>query len=42
DREPSPAEIAERSGLSVDKVTMLAQLSTRPASLEATIGNREQ
>ena len=42
DREPSPAEIAERSGLSVDKVTMLAQLSTRPASLEATVGNREQ
>jgi RNA polymerase primary sigma factor len=42
DREPSPAEIAERSGLSFDKVTMLAQLSTRPASLEATVGNREQ
>ena len=42
DREPSPLEIAERSGLSVDKVTMLAQLSTRPASLEATVGNREQ
>ena len=42
DREPSPAEIAERSGLPVDKVTMLAQLSTRPASLEATVGNREQ
>ena len=42
DREPSPVEIAERSGLSVDKVTMLAQLSTRPASLEATVGNREQ
>jgi RNA polymerase primary sigma factor len=42
DREPSPLEIAERSGLSVDKVTMLAQLSTRPASLEAMVGNREQ
>jgi RNA polymerase primary sigma factor len=42
DREPSPVEIAERSGLSVDKVIMLAQLSTRPASLEATVGNREQ
>ena len=42
DREPSPVEIAERSGLSIDKVTMLAQLSTRPASLEATVGNREQ
>jgi RNA polymerase primary sigma factor len=42
DREPSPLEIAERSGLSVDKVTMLAQLSTLPASLEATVGNREQ
>ncbi|MCG6943994.1 MAG: sigma-70 family RNA polymerase sigma factor [Deltaproteobacteria bacterium] len=42
DREPTPVEIAERSGLSVDKVTMLAQLSTQPASLEATVGNREQ
>jgi len=42
DREPSPVEIAERSGLSVDKVTMLTQLSTRPASLEATVNNGEQ
>jgi len=42
DREPSPMEIAERSGLPLEKVTMLAQLSCRPASLEATIGNREQ
>jgi RNA polymerase primary sigma factor len=42
DREPSPVEIAERSGLSVDKVTMLTQLSTRPASLDATVGNGEQ
>lgn len=42
DREPSPLEIAEHSGLPLDKVTMLAQLSSRPASLEATVGNREQ
>jgi len=41
-REPSPLEIAEHSGLSLEKVTMLAQLSSRPASLEATVGNREQ
>lgn len=41
-REPSPVEIAERSGLPIDKVTMLSQLSTRPASLEAPVGNREQ
>ena len=41
-REPSPLEIAEHSGLPLDKVTMLAQLSSRPASLEATVGNREQ
>ncbi len=42
DREPNPMEIAERSGLPLDKVTMLAQLSCRPASLEATVGNRDQ
>ncbi len=41
-REPSPSEIAEHSGLSLEKVTMLAQLSSRPASLEAQVGNREQ
>jgi RNA polymerase primary sigma factor len=42
DREPSPMEIAGRSGLPLEKVTMLAQLSCRPASLDATIGKREQ
>lgn len=42
DREPSPLEIAERSGLPLEKVTMLGQLSCRPASLEATVGKREQ
>ena len=42
DREPSPMEIAERSGLPLEKVTMLGQLSCRPASLEATVGKREQ
>ena len=41
-REPSLMEIAERSGLSIEKVTMLDQLSCRPASLEATVGKREQ
>lgn len=41
-RDPSPLEIAEHSGLPLEKVTMLAQLSSRPASLEATVGNREQ
>ena len=42
DREPSAMEIAERSGLPIEKVTMLDQLSCRPASLEATVGKREQ
>ena len=42
DREPSPIEIAERSGLPLQKVNMLAQLSSRPTSLEATVGKREQ
>ena len=42
DREPSPIEIAERSGLPLQKVTMLAQLSSRPASLEATVGREEK
>ena len=41
-REPLPMEIAVRSGLPLEKVTMLAQLSYRPASLEATVGSREQ
>ena len=35
-------EVAERSGLTLEKVTMLGQISCRPASLEATVGNREQ
>jgi RNA polymerase primary sigma factor len=42
DREPTPMEIAERSGLPIEKVTMLDQLSCRPASLEARVGKREQ
>ncbi len=42
DREPSLSEVAERSGLPVEKVTMLAQLSSRPVSLEATVGDRER
>ena len=42
DREPSPSEVAERSGLPLEKVTMLAQLASRPASLEATVGNWER
>jgi RNA polymerase primary sigma factor len=42
DREPSPLEIAERTGLPLEKVTMLGQLSCRPASLEATVGKSEQ
>jgi RNA polymerase primary sigma factor len=41
-REPMPMEIAERSGLPLEKVTMLTQLSCRPASLEAKVGNKEQ
>ena len=42
DRAPSPLEIAERCGYPLEKVTMLAQLSNRPASLEAPVGQREQ
>jgi RNA polymerase primary sigma factor len=42
ERKPSPYEVAEASGLPVEKVTMLAQLSSRPASLESTVGNRER
>ncbi|HYA02080.1 MAG TPA: sigma-70 family RNA polymerase sigma factor [Syntrophobacteria bacterium] len=41
-REPRPAEIAERSGLPLDKVTMIIQLSTRPTSLEAPLGGEDQ
>ena len=41
-RDPMPMEVAERCGLPLEKVTMLAQLSCRPASLEATAGSREQ
>jgi len=42
DREPSLSEIAEHSGLPLEKVTMLGQLSGRAASLEATFGSRDQ
>lgn len=41
-REPTPMEIAEHSGLGLDKVMMIIQLSSRPISLEAPIGTEEQ
>ena len=41
-REPTPMEIAEQSGLSLDKVMMIIQLSSRPISLEAPLGSEEQ
>jgi RNA polymerase primary sigma factor len=41
-REPTPLEIAERSGLPLDKVTMIIQLSSRPTSLEAPLGGEDQ
>jgi len=41
-REPTPIEIAEHSGLGLDKVMMVIQLSTRPISLEAPLGSEEQ
>jgi len=41
-REPTPFEIAERSGLGLDKVMMIIQLSSRPISLEAPLGSEEQ
>jgi RNA polymerase primary sigma factor len=41
-REPTPVEIAERSGLGLDKVMMIIQLSSRPISLEAPLGSEEQ
>ncbi len=41
-REPTPMEIAERSGLGLDKVRMIIQISSRPISLEAPLGSEEQ
>jgi RNA polymerase primary sigma factor len=41
-REPTPMEIAEHSGLGLDKVKMIIQLSSRPVSLEAPLGSEEQ
>ena len=41
-REPTPMEIAENSGLGLDKVMMIIQLSRRPISLEAPLGSEEQ
>jgi RNA polymerase primary sigma factor len=41
-REPTPIEIAEQSGLSLDKVMMIIQLSANPISLEAPLGSEEQ
>jgi RNA polymerase primary sigma factor len=42
DREPTPMEIAEHSGLDLDKVMMIIQLSSHPISLEAPLGSEEQ
>jgi RNA polymerase primary sigma factor len=41
-REPTALEIAERSGLALDKVMMIIQLSSQPMSLEAPLGSEEQ
>jgi RNA polymerase primary sigma factor len=41
-REPTPLEIAEASGLPLDKVTMIIQLSSRPMSLESPLGGEDQ
>jgi RNA polymerase primary sigma factor len=41
-REPTPMEIADRSGLPQEKVMMIIQLSARPISLEAPLGSEEQ
>jgi len=41
-REPTPMEIAEHSGLSLEKVMMIIQLSSSPISLEAPLGSEEQ
>jgi len=41
-REPTPAEIAEHSGLPLEKVMMVIQLSSRPVSLETPLGGEEQ
>jgi RNA polymerase primary sigma factor len=41
-REPTPIEISEHSGLGLDKVMMIIQLSSRPVSLEAPLGSEEQ
>ena len=42
ERKPNSLEIAEHSGLALEKVTMLTQLSRSPASLDAPVGNMEQ
>lgn len=41
-REPTPIEIAEHSGLGIDKVMMIIKLSSRPISLESPLGSEEQ
>ena len=41
-REPNPLEIAESSGLSLEKVMMIIQLSSSPISLESPLGSEEQ
>jgi RNA polymerase primary sigma factor len=41
-REPTPAEIAERSNLPEDRVQMVLTLSCQPVSLETPIGEDEQ
>ncbi|MFP3869660.1 MAG: sigma-70 family RNA polymerase sigma factor, partial [Syntrophobacteria bacterium] len=41
-RDPTPSEIANRSGLSMDKVMEIMRLCKQPLSLEATVGHDEQ
>jgi len=40
-REPTPAEIAEKMGVSVDKINEIQQISQDPVSLEKPIGEEE-
>jgi RNA polymerase primary sigma factor len=40
-RDPSPEELAERIGMSVDKVRRVLKISKEPISLETPVGNEE-
>jgi RNA polymerase primary sigma factor len=42
DREPTPMEVAERTGLSTGKLMMIVQLNSCPRSLEAPVGSEGQ